>query len=123
MRANSSLLLLLPLASLLILADLSNGSKLGPVVGGWSPIKNMSDPHVGEIAAWAIKEHNKEANAKLMLRKVIKGEVQVVGGLNYKLVLEAKDKDGGKTGRYVAVVWERAWEKFLKLTSFKPVEK
>lgn len=119
----AALLLLLLLASVSMLSDFSHGSKLGPPrTGAWSPITNVSDPHVGEIGSYAVTEHNREANANLVLIKVIKGEEQVVGGVNYKLVLEAKDDDGGKVGNYEAVVLERAWEKSLKLTSFKPVE-
>ena len=119
MRANFPLLLL---ASLFVLANFSSAAKLGgygPKTGEWSPIKNLSDPHVAEIGEYAVSEHNKEANSKLALSRVIKGETQVVAGLNYRLVLETKD--GGKVESFEAIVLERAWEKALKLTSFKPI--
>ena len=90
------------------------------MVGGWSTIKNMSDPHIAEIGEFAISEHNKETNSRLAFNRVIKGKIQVVAGSNYKLVVEAKD--GNKVGKYEAVVWEKVWENFLKLTSFKPLK-
>lgn len=89
------------------------------LVGGWQPIKDISDPHVQEIAEFAVSEHNKLANTTLALSKVVKGETQVVAGVNYRLVLETKD--GEAMANYVAVVWEKAWEGFRQLTSFTPV--
>ena len=89
------------------------------LVGGWTPIKDLKDPHVKEIADFAVKEYNKESGAKLKLQKVIKGESQVVAGINYRLVIAAKD--GSATKNYQAVVWEKSWENYRNLTSFKPV--
>ena len=109
---------LLLLASIFLLANFCSASRgHGPMPGGWSKIKNMSDPHVAEIGEFAVSEHNKETNSKLAFIKVIKGKTQVVAGLNYKLVLKAKD--GDRVGRYEAVIWEVVWENILKLTSFK----
>ncbi|ONK59771.1 uncharacterized protein A4U43_C08F10470 [Asparagus officinalis] len=121
------LLLLLGACAILPLANISSASRLGgagtvPKPGGYGPIKNLSDPHLGEIGKFAVSEHNKEANTKLVFTKVIKGESQVVAGINYKLVIEAKDiTRNNKVGRYEVIVWEKSWEKFMKLTSFKPV--
>ncbi|EHA8586682.1 cysteine proteinase inhibitor 1 [Cocos nucifera] len=89
------------------------------LLGGWQPIKNVNDAHVQEIAKFAVSEHNKLANTRLAFSKVVKGETQVVSGINYRLVVEAKN--GGTTAKYEAVVWEKAWEGFRKLTSFEPV--
>ncbi|ONK59772.1 uncharacterized protein A4U43_C08F10480 [Asparagus officinalis] len=130
MRPNFFVVLLLSFASsILILANLSSAAKLGgelkghgTKLGGYRPIKNLSDPHLGEIGKFAVSEHNKEANTKLVFTKVIKGESQVVAGINYKLVIEAKDTThNNKVGRYEVIVWEKSWKKFMKLTSFKPV--
>ena len=115
------LLLLLPL----FLSAEASPAVAGPgqrrslIVGGWSPIANLSDPNVIEIAKFAVAEHNKEANARLALIRVVKGETQLVSGVNYKLVIEAED--GGAVKRYEAIVWEKAWENFKKLISFKPL--
>ncbi|XP_027332122.1 cysteine proteinase inhibitor 5-like [Abrus precatorius] len=86
--------------------------------GGWSPIKNINDPHVTEIANFAVTEYVKRSGAKLKLEKVIKGDTQVVAGINYRLVLAAND--GSSSNNYEAVVWEK-WEHFRNLTSFTPV--
>ncbi|CAL9174784.1 unnamed protein product [Musa hybrid cultivar] len=90
----------------------------GKALGGWTPIKDVNDPHVQEIAQFAVSEHNKQANAALALGKVAKGETQVVSGTNYRLVLSASDGSGA-SAKYEAVVWEKPWEKFRQLTSFK----
>lgn len=90
------------------------------MVGGWTPIKNITDPHVTEIANFSVTEYDKQSGAKLTLERVIKGETQVVAGMNYRLVLAAKDESATKN--YEAVVWEKTWEHFRNLTSFKPVQ-
>ncbi|KAG0455193.1 hypothetical protein HPP92_024152 [Vanilla planifolia] len=90
------------------------------VVGGWTPINNLSDPHVQEIALFAVAEHNKEGEPQLTLRRVVSGETLVVTGVDYRLVIEATAV-GGSFGKYEAVVWEKSWEHFRQLTSFKPL--
>ncbi|ONK59769.1 uncharacterized protein A4U43_C08F10450 [Asparagus officinalis] len=112
-----TLLLLLPL----FLAATASATSMKAVVGGWTPIKNLSDPHVIDIANFAVSEYNKQGNSKLELSKVVKGETQVVAGVNYKLDIQAKADDNGAVGYYEAVVWEKEWEKFRQLTSFKPI--
>ncbi|ESW26013.1 hypothetical protein PHAVU_003G084300 [Phaseolus vulgaris] len=87
--------------------------------GGWSPIKNISDPHVTEIADYAVTEYAKRSGHKLKLEKVIKGETQVVAGVNYRLTLAATD--GSSSNNYEAIVWEKVWQHFRNLTSFTPV--
>lgn len=64
-------------------------------LGGWQPIKDLNDPHVWEIGEFALSEYNKEVehDQKLSLRRVARGETQVVAGINYRLLLEAKDHD------------------------------
>ncbi|KAH1055595.1 hypothetical protein J1N35_033660 [Gossypium stocksii] len=86
------------------------------LTGGWTPIKNIKDPHVIEIAKFAINEYKKKSKGNLKLEEVEKGETQVVSGINYKLVLQAKDETADNS--YEAVVWEKAWLKFRKLTFF-----
>ncbi|KAK2967492.1 hypothetical protein RJ640_010133 [Escallonia rubra] len=88
-------------------------------VGGWEPIKDPKDPKVQEIGEFAVSEHNKEASASLKYESVVKGETQVVSGTNYRLHIAAQD--GGVSGNYEAVVWDKPWEKFRQLTSFKRV--
>ncbi|KAJ8492683.1 hypothetical protein OPV22_014404 [Ensete ventricosum] len=109
------LLLLLLIGAVL---SASAAASSGKALGGWTPIKDVNDPHVLEIAQFAVSEHNKQANSGLALDKVVKGETQVVSGANYRLVLSASDGSGA-SARYEAVVWEKPWEKFRQLTSFK----
>ncbi|URE23586.1 Phloem filament protein PP1 [Musa troglodytarum] len=86
-------------------------------VGGWTPV-DVDNPHVHDIAVFAVSEHNKEAKEHLTLVNVVKAQSQVVAGVNYKLLLVAKNEKGA-SGGYEAVVWEKEWETFRKLTSFK----
>ncbi|XP_021895137.1 cysteine proteinase inhibitor 5 [Carica papaya] len=114
----SLLLLALPLFA-------SAARKTAAVPGGWTPIKDLDDPHVVEIGKFSVAEHNQEAKTNLKFVKVVSGEQQVVSGVNYRLIIAADDpKDGvGKPKDYQAVVWEKEWEHFRKLTSFKPFVK
>ncbi|KAL2473500.1 Cysteine proteinase inhibitor 5 [Forsythia ovata] len=86
------------------------------VLGGYKPIDNPNDPTVIEIAKFAVDEHNKEAKTNLKFQRVVKGEKQLVHGLNYKLVISAVD--GAAAQNYVAVVYDKPWENF-SLTSFE----
>ncbi|KAK8478705.1 hypothetical protein V6N13_096968 [Hibiscus sabdariffa] len=108
------LVLLLPLLLLpLIISDVAEGS----LAGRWEPIKDINDPHVTEIAEFAVDEFNKQGNTGLKLVAVVKGETQVVSGTNYRLILKATD--GTTTKTYQTIVWEDAL-KNKKLTSFEP---
>lgn len=92
----------------------------GALVGGWQPIKALNDPHVKEIAEFAVSEYNKKSGKKLVLQRVVKGETQVVAGENYRLVIAVKDNS--LTANYEGVVYERIWEHTRELLSFKQVE-
>ncbi|TKY53951.1 Cysteine proteinase inhibitor 5 [Spatholobus suberectus] len=106
------------LVSVVLLAS-SAVARKEVIVGGWSPIKNINDPHVKEIADFAVTEYDKRSGEKLKLEKVIKGDTQVVAGTNYRLTLAATD--GSSSNNYEAVVWEKVWMHFRNLTSFTPV--
>lgn len=92
----------------------------GALLGGWKPIKDVSDPNVVEIAKYAISEHNKVSKPNLVYEKVVHGKEQVVSGKKYDLTIAAKNGGGGSKN-YEAVVWDKPWEKFRKLESFKAV--
>ncbi|XP_022721053.1 cysteine proteinase inhibitor 5-like [Durio zibethinus] len=117
MHQNSRFLILL--LSLLFLPIISSDARKDALVGGWTPIKNIKEPHVTEIGEFAVAEYNKQSNTSLELLKVVKGETQVVAGTNYRLVLNATD--GAATNAYQAIVWEKAWQNFKNLTSFNLV--
>ena len=111
---------LLTLMILPIYASTALGGKRGVLVGGWQPIKNITEPHVKEIGEYAVEEYNKESKSQLKFVSVVKGETQVVAGTNYRLILATKD--GALAKNYQAVVWEKVWEHFRNLTSFTPVK-
>ncbi|KAG5242379.1 cysteine proteinase inhibitor [Salix suchowensis] len=73
------------------------------LLGGWSPIEDLKDKHVVEIAEFAVAEHNKEVKSNLKLESIVKGESQVViARITRQLILTVK---GGKADeQYEAVV-------------------
>ncbi|BBH00658.1 hypothetical protein Prudu_010703, partial [Prunus dulcis] len=86
------LALVLPLAS-----SAASTGRQGTPIGSWQPIKNISNPKVKEVAKFVVSEYNKQAQGKssdpkLVLDSVVRGELQVVHGLKYKLVLSAKNE-------------------------------
>ncbi|KZV16054.1 Cysteine protein inhibitor [Dorcoceras hygrometricum] len=87
-----------------------------------APIKDLSSPEVLDIARFAVTENNKRGEAKLQFVKVVKGESQVVAGVNYKLVIAASDATAGNApGNYEAVVWDKLAAHSRQLVSFKKV--
>ncbi|XP_068644590.1 cysteine proteinase inhibitor 1-like [Aristolochia californica] len=113
MRSHLLLLLLL-----LVVSAAAENRRKGQV-GGWKQIKDVGDAHVQDVAAFAVAEYNKAEKADLVFKKVIRGQTQVVSGVRYRLIVEAAEAD--VVSRYEAVVWEKVWENFRKLTEFKPV--
>ncbi|CAK8564449.1 unnamed protein product [Lathyrus sativus] len=103
---------------LLLIASASSRKLPSPSVGGYTPIEDINDPHVIEIANFAVNQYDKQSGAKLKLNKVIKGESQVVAGTNYHLTLSAGE--GSVSKIYEAVVYEKLWLHFRNLTSFEP---
>lgn len=97
----------------------SASRKIG--IGGWAPIKDVEDSHVRELGDFAVEEHNRREHDELTFDKVVRGETQVVAGINYRLVLRARDA-GGSAADYQAVVWEKVWINFRQLTSFVHIE-
>ncbi|CAL9015031.1 unnamed protein product, partial [Prunus brigantina] len=107
-------------------------SRQGTPIGGWQPIKNISDPKVKEVAEFAVSEYNKQAQGKssdpnLVFDSVVRGELQVVHGLKYRLVLSAKNESSvsnptttATSDKYEAVVWDMFWQHLKKLISFQP---
>ncbi|GKV15064.1 hypothetical protein SLEP1_g25865 [Rubroshorea leprosula] len=104
--------------SLLLLRLICAGASARLGVGGWQPIKDLNDSHVKGIAEFAVAEINKQSETNLKLDSIVKGEQQVVSGVNYRLILAIKD--GVQSKSYEVTVWEKAWENFRKLISFKP---
>ena len=98
-------------ATLLLLIGVSTAAEKN-ILGGYTPIKDINDPHVQELGEFAVTVHNSRAGTKLNFLKVIYGETQVVNGINYKLVIELLHG-----ALYEAVVYEKR-----QLSSIDPLK-
>ncbi|KAI3510489.1 hypothetical protein L1887_17529 [Cichorium endivia] len=85
------------------------------LAGGWNPI-NATDPTVIEIGKFAVDEHDKDAHVSLKFEKVVGGVSQVVAGMQYNITITAVN--GVEENNYVALVWDKPWQKFRQLVSF-----
>ncbi|KAK9089823.1 hypothetical protein Scep_028905 [Stephania cephalantha] len=90
-----------------------------PIPGGYIPA-DPNDPHIVDTGRYAVDEYNKRTHMDLKFVNVIKAETQVVSGVNYRLVITARNKND-QVQPYVAVVLERAWESYRNLTNFNPL--
>ncbi|KAF8084706.1 hypothetical protein N665_0706s0009 [Sinapis alba] len=75
--------------------------------GDWGPIRDVKDPH-----KYVLKFMN-----------VVRGEFQIVSGINYRVVVEDNDGSNSAGKMYEAVVLDQLWMKTMNLTSFTPVLK
>ncbi|XP_073005870.1 cysteine proteinase inhibitor 5-like [Typha latifolia] len=125
-------LLLLPLLPLLLATTIPTShasNETSPpspkplIVGGWTRIKNVTEPNIQAIGEYAVAEHNKTSpKAGKMFRRVVKGDKQFVAGLNYLLVVEVTSRQGTVL-QYLAMVWERPWDGFRALRYFRRITK
>ncbi|XP_073025250.1 cysteine proteinase inhibitor 1-like [Primulina eburnea] len=108
---------------LILLSSAMLGGGKSSSVARWQVISNLKDPEVVEIAKFAVKEYNKRAETILALVSVIKGEMQIVNGKNYRLVIITKDGFKAMTGKstYRVVVWDKPWKKERRVTSFEKI--
>ena len=89
-------------------------------IGGYRPCEDPKGPHVKEVAQWAVTEYNIKHRPEghyLYLVRVLKCESQLVGGTNWRLLLECKDENNC-VEIYEVVVWEKGWENIRELISF-----
>jgi hypothetical protein len=90
------------------------------IPGDYSPIKNLNDPHVIEIANFAVTEYGKQQRIKNpKLDKIIKGESQADDGTNYRLILTVIIESVSYPNQ--AIVHENPSKSFKKLISFVPI--
>ena len=121
--AKPLLLLALLAATLAVTAAVGGpGRGRGPLVGGWSPIADVTDPHIQELGGWAVAQHRRLASDRLQFRRVTRSKQQVVSGMNYRLFVDAVD-GAGSSAPYVALVYEQLWTRTRNLTSFEPAAK
>ncbi|KAL7607094.1 cysteine proteinase inhibitor 5 [Lactuca sativa] len=90
-----------------------NGQK---TVGSWLEIASPDDPAVIEVGQFAVDQHNKDTNSTLKFQSVVKGDTQIVGGMNWRLTIEVKDDNSTKNCE--AYVYEQPLQKVRKLISF-----
>ncbi|XP_010550411.2 PREDICTED: oxygen-evolving enhancer protein 1-2, chloroplastic-like [Tarenaya hassleriana] len=90
-------------------------------LGGFHPIKDVNDPYVVAVAKFAVDEHNRTSKSGLKFERVIKGERQVVAGMNYRLTLAAKEPAASSTNNYEAFVFVPLGGEPWSLKHFKPL--
>jgi cystatin-C len=100
---------------------LDAAATLSALDGKWQPIRNVTDPHAQDLSEWAVAEHTKVYNDGLRFSKVLRGEVQIVSVVSYRLDVGALRLDG-KDAMYTAGVFEQDWPTIAarKLVSFDP---
>uniref|UniRef100_A0ACD5W8U5 Uncharacterized protein n=1 Tax=Avena sativa TaxID=4498 RepID=A0ACD5W8U5_AVESA len=86
----------------------------------WYPIEDVETPHVQELGGWAVAEHVRQRHDGLRFGKVTSGELQMVAGVKYHLLIDALSS-GGEHGRYEAVLIEEKRSSTRRLISFGPV--
>ncbi|XP_047976675.1 cysteine proteinase inhibitor 1-like [Salvia hispanica] len=86
-------------------------------IGGWRPVV-ADTSEIFLIAVFAVSEYNKQNNASLVFESVLRAEVQVVNGVNCRLVIVAKDSKTGRSNNYLAVVYGKSVPTTIELTSF-----
>ncbi|KAK9084673.1 hypothetical protein Sjap_025084 [Stephania japonica] len=88
------------------------------LLGGYHPA-DPNDSKIVEIGHYAVQEYNNRTHMGLKFVNLIKADTQVVAGINYRLVIAARNKND-QVQYYDAVVLERAWESYKTLTCFEP---
>ncbi|XP_010550781.1 PREDICTED: oxygen-evolving enhancer protein 1-2, chloroplastic-like [Tarenaya hassleriana] len=78
------------------------------------------EPTMAE-ARFAVDEHDRTSKSRLKFERVISGERQVVAGMNYRLVLAAKDPAASSTNNYEAFVFVPLGGEPWSLKHFKPL--
>jgi cystatin-C len=86
----------------------------------YQPIKDVNDPHVVDIASYAVREHDDKTGLKLKLEKVISGEYLIlIEGRKYCLNITATDTTA--SNKYNVVVFDIPVQGYRNLTSFVPL--
>ncbi|ERN02578.1 hypothetical protein AMTRI_Chr06g195630 [Amborella trichopoda] len=87
--------------------------------GGRSAIPNVkSNTEVQDLGKFCVEKYNQVHDSRLVFSEVVQGERQVVSGMKYYLLIEAKDGDVLK--KFDAVVVVQAWRHSKQMLSFSP---
>ncbi|XP_060674300.1 cysteine proteinase inhibitor 1-like [Ziziphus jujuba] len=114
MRPKCFLALLAVLVPFIAIAARSDSS-----VGAWQPLQSLKSPHLQEIRKFAVPQYNKQSGKDLNLEKAVKGETQIVAGINYRLVIEVKN--GAKSERYQELTSFAARSKSSAVGGWQPI--
>ncbi|ERN02580.1 hypothetical protein AMTRI_Chr06g195640 [Amborella trichopoda] len=88
-------------------------------LGGRAEIPNVkSSTEVQDLGKFCVETYNQDHHPQLDFNEVVKGERQVVSGIKYYLLIEAKD--GGVLKKFDAVVVVQAWRHSKQMLSFSP---
>ncbi len=93
----------------------------GPMPGGWRAA-DIADSEVLAAADFAVKEVEKalwREEGALSLISILRAELQIVAGVNYRLRLRVQSD--GKAKTLEAIVWWQAWNRDApyRLTSWR----
>ena len=104
----------IPLVSTGVADDKPTPPDKTTLAGGYSSMEISSE--VRKVADFSVKTQAEATGRPLRLVKILKGERQVVAGLNFRLELEVAD--GSKHLKARAVVWQKL-DGSLALTSWE----
>lgn len=120
MKASSIILVTIPFIFALILANNISVDAHGTKIGKWRPFLSVSDPHVVEIAEFAVAEYNKKEGKSYELEKIYAGNSKKVDqGVKCRLFIAVKLE--GQSYDYGADVLEMDHAKTL--VSFIPTNR
>ncbi|KAK9715071.1 hypothetical protein RND81_06G141300 [Saponaria officinalis] len=71
----------------------------------YKPIPDLQDPHVQEIAKFAVTELGKATGERLKYIKTVKGDYLIDDGTNYRLVITILNDQ--RMADYLAIVLEK----------------
>jgi cystatin-C len=90
------------------------------IAADYRPIKDVNDPHVVDIANYAVRVHDDQTGLKLKLENVISGEyLMLIEGAKYCLNITATDTTA--SNKYNVVVFDIPVRDYRNLTSFVPL--
>ncbi|KAL9669756.1 hypothetical protein QQ045_007305 [Rhodiola kirilowii] len=119
MASSKFAIFLLNFVTLLILSIQVSSFRPGQMI----VIEDTNAPEILEVVNFAMNEHERLSQQRLTLIKVVKGAYQVVSGIEYYIVLEAKGmatKDESHNYMAMAIVWVKL-DRSKQLMAFKPL--
>ncbi|XP_071689080.1 cysteine proteinase inhibitor 5-like [Rutidosis leptorrhynchoides] len=88
-------------------------------VGNWLEIARLDDPAVLEVGQFAVNAYNTNTTSTFRFQRVVRGDTQIVGGINWRLTVEVEDFDLFRNCE--VFVYDQPWRHVKELKSFKIV--